>query len=86
MRRSLHVVVVAVVLSVVGASVAPAQSLPNPYRQVEGWAKLPDGREMGAVGKVTMDTDGEHLWAVIRCDVRRVLRLGVPRLGPRPGS
>ena len=23
---------------------------------------------MGAVGKVTMDPDGDHLWAVIRCD------------------
>ena len=67
-RRSLHVVVVAVALAVAGTSVAPAQVLPNPYRQVEGWAKLPDGREMGAVGKVTMDPDGEHLWAVIRCD------------------
>ena len=67
-RKSLHVVVVAVALAVAGTSVAPAQVLPNPYRQVEGWAKLPDGREMGAVGKVTMDPDGEHLWAVIRCD------------------
>jgi DNA-binding beta-propeller fold protein YncE len=25
---------------------------------------------MGAVGKVTMDPDGEHVWAVIRCDAR----------------
>ena len=25
---------------------------------------------MGAVGKVTMDPDGDHLWAVIRCDAR----------------
>ena len=67
-RTSLHAVVVAAILGVAGASVAPAQVLPNPYRQVDGWAKLPDGREMGAVGKVTMDPDGEHLWAVIRCD------------------
>jgi DNA-binding beta-propeller fold protein YncE len=45
-----------------------AQSGPSPYRLVDGWAKLPDGRRMGAVGKVTMDPDGQHLWAVIRCD------------------
>lgn len=38
------------------------------YRLVDDWAQLPDGREMGAVGKITMDPDGEHLWAVIRCD------------------
>ena len=67
-RTILNVVVLAVALAVVGTSVHRAQVLPNPYRQVEGWAKLPDGREMGAVGKVTMDPDGEHLWAVIRCD------------------
>ena len=43
---------------------------PSPYRLVDGWAKLPDGRPMGAVGKVTMDPDGDHLWAVIRCIAR----------------
>ena len=68
MRVFLNVAVLAVALAVVGTSVHRAQVLPNPYRQVEGWAKLPEGREMGAVGKVTMDPDGEHLWAVIRCD------------------
>ena len=50
------------------AEAASAQSGPSPYRLVDDWAKLPDGRAMGAVGKVTMDPDGEHLWAVIRCD------------------
>jgi DNA-binding beta-propeller fold protein YncE len=47
-----------------------AQAGPSPYRLVDDWAKLPNGRPMGAVGKVTMDPDGEHLWAVIRCDAR----------------
>ena len=45
-----------------------AQAYPNPYRQVEGWAKLPTGRSMGAVGGVTVDPDGRHIWAIIRCD------------------
>ena len=27
-----------------------AQPFPNPYRMVDTWAKLPDGRTMGAVG------------------------------------
>ncbi len=40
----------------------------NAYAIVDGWAKLPGGREMGAVGKVTLDPDGRHIWAVIRCD------------------
>ena len=53
-----------------------AQSGPSPYRTVDGWAQLPDGRQMGAVGKVTMDTDGEHIWAVIRCDASAPGRFG----------
>lgn len=47
---------------------ASSQSLPNPYRAVDGWAQLPDDREMGAVGGVIIDPDGEHIWAVVRCD------------------
>ena len=59
----------------VGAE-AFAQALPNPYRTVDGWAKLPNGRQMGAVGGVTMDPDGNHLWAVIRCDATAPERFG----------
>ena len=59
--------VLTLTLSIAVQSLA-AQSGPSPYRLVEGWAKLPGGREMGAVGKVTVDPDGRHVWAVIRCD------------------
>ena len=44
-----------------------AQGLPNPYRMVDGWAKLPAGRPMGAVGDLKLDPDGKHLWVIIRC-------------------
>jgi sugar lactone lactonase YvrE len=53
----------------------------NPYRPVRGladgggpsvpggeWAKLPDGREMGPPASMYVDTDGESIWAFIRCD------------------
>jgi len=52
---------------VVGSTLR-AQVPPNPYRIVDGWAQLPGGRAMGAVGKVVIDRDGEHLWAIVRCD------------------
>ena len=42
-----------------------AQVLPNPYRIVDGWAQLPNGRPMGAVGKAAIDRDGRHIWAVV---------------------
>lgn len=57
-----------------------SQAGPNPYRQVDGlqagqgpgrmggpWAKMPAGRKMGSPGGIEIDTDGAHLWAIIRC-------------------
>ena len=74
---ALYSMVVAVALVVaIGVNSAVAQVLPNPYRQVDGWASLPGGRTPGAVGGVTMDPDGEHLWAVIRCDATAPNRFG----------
>ena len=57
---------------------APAvgQALPIPYRAVDGWAQLPNGRQMGAVGGVTTDAGGDHIWAVIRCDATAPERFG----------
>jgi sugar lactone lactonase YvrE len=58
------------------SSLATAQSAPNPYRAIDGWPKLPGERTMGAVGGVTMDPDGNHVWAVIRCDATAPERFG----------
>jgi len=52
------------------------QPYTNPYRAVDSWAKLPDGRQMGAVGDVQVDPDGIHIWAVIRCDASEPGRFG----------
>lgn len=68
-----------VTMAVAGVAVAfeaLAQALPNPYRAVDGWAQLPDGRQMGAVGDVAVDPDGEHIWAVVRCDATDPARFG----------
>ncbi len=55
--------------AMVGAGLQlPAQPYPNPYRMVEDWAKLPEGRNPGAIGGVVIDPDQKHVWAVIRCD------------------
>jgi DNA-binding beta-propeller fold protein YncE len=53
-----------------------AQVTTNPYRMVEGWAKLPLGRPMGAVGDVMLDPDGKHIWAVVRCTAAEPERFG----------
>jgi hypothetical protein len=65
------------IFAALGMRVEPiAQALPNPYRAVDGWAKLPAGRQMGAVGDTTLDPDGRHIWAVVRCDATAPDRFG----------
>lgn len=48
-------------------SMAPINSLPNPYRSIEGWAKLPEGRTWGSTAGVAIDPDGTSVWVAERC-------------------
>ncbi|MEO8335460.1 MAG: peptidyl-alpha-hydroxyglycine alpha-amidating lyase family protein [bacterium] len=45
----------------------PTNDAPNPYRTVEGWAKLPDGRTWGSTSAVAIDNDGTSIWVAERC-------------------
>src|SRR5690349_5758406 len=45
----------------------PANDLPNPYRTVAPWGKLPEGIKWGALNGVWVDNDGKSLWVVDRC-------------------
>jgi sugar lactone lactonase YvrE len=50
------------------APIASAQNhAPNPYKTIEGWAKLPDGRKWGATSAVYAAPDGKHIWVAERC-------------------
>jgi DNA-binding beta-propeller fold protein YncE len=49
------------------ASSAPVNDRPNPFRTVEGWAKLPPGRTWGSTSAVAIDKDGESVWVAERC-------------------
>jgi DNA-binding beta-propeller fold protein YncE len=40
---------------------------PNPYRTVEGWAKMPEGRSWGAASAVDIAPDGRSIWVAERC-------------------
>ena len=45
----------------------PVNDRPNPYRTVEGWAKLPAGRTWGSTSAVAIDKDGVSVWVGERC-------------------
>lgn len=49
------------------AASKPTNDAPNPYRTVEGWAKLPEGRAWGSTSAVAIDKDGESVWVGERC-------------------
>ena len=49
------------------ADAPPASAPPNPYRTVEGWAKMPAGRAWGATSAVDVDRDGKSIWVAERC-------------------
>ena len=70
------IVVLTVITSFQIGTETIAQTFPNPYRLVNDWAKLPNGRKMGAVGGVTIDPDGQHIWAIVRCDASSRERFG----------
>jgi sugar lactone lactonase YvrE len=43
-------------------------SRPNPYRTVQGWFQLGEGRTMGSTSAVDIDSQG-HIWVAERCGV-----------------
>jgi sugar lactone lactonase YvrE len=49
------------------ATMPPVNSLPNPYRTIEGWAKMPEGRTWGSTSAVAIDKDGQSIWVAERC-------------------
>ena len=55
------------VVLVVAASTGRAEAQPNPYRTVEGWAKMPAGRTWGSTSAVDVDKDGQSIWVGERC-------------------
>ena len=46
---------------------ASASGQINPYRAIDGWAKLPEGRTWGSTSAIYPAPDGKHIWVAERC-------------------
>ena len=55
-----------------------AAAQPNPYRTIEGWAKMPEGRTWGATSAVDIDRDGKSIWVAERCGANSCLKSDLP--------
>ncbi|MDQ3418304.1 MAG: peptidyl-alpha-hydroxyglycine alpha-amidating lyase family protein [Acidobacteriota bacterium] len=51
---------------------------PNPYRTIEGWARMPEGRPWGATSAVDIDKDGKSVWVAERCGANTCLGSDLP--------
>src|SRR5436305_14461872 len=49
---------------------APVNSGPNPYRTIESFAKMPEGRIWGSTAAVDIDPDGISIWVAERCSAQ----------------
>src|SRR5260370_42610153 len=68
MQPSVHVADVLLAESAALAkAIVPTNSAPNPYRAIENWAKLPEGRTWGSTNAVDIDRDGVSVWVAERC-------------------
>ncbi|MES2178551.1 MAG: peptidyl-alpha-hydroxyglycine alpha-amidating lyase family protein [Gemmatimonadota bacterium] len=65
-------------IGVVGNAQTPTNDAPNPYRTVEGWAKLPAPRTWGSTSGVGIDRDGKSIWVAERCGVNSCIGSSVP--------
>jgi streptogramin lyase len=54
-------------------TITPTNSLPDPYRSVENWAKMPQGRTWGSTAGVWIDPDGASVWVAERCGANSCL-------------
>jgi DNA-binding beta-propeller fold protein YncE len=56
----------------------PVNSLPNPYRSVENWARMPEGRTWGASAGVYVDPTGTSVWVAERCGANSCVGSDLP--------
>ena len=54
-------------------TMSPTNEAPNPFRTVENWAKMPEGRTWGSTSAVAIDKDGKSIWVAERCGVNNCL-------------
>src|SRR5688572_1142649 len=69
---------IALVFAGMFAAAGLALAQPNPYRTIEGWAKMPEGRTWGATSAVEIDKDGRSIWVAERCGANSCLDSTLP--------
>lgn len=69
-----------VVMSAGWVAAQPANAQPNPYRTLEGWARMPEGRTWGSTSAVEVDRDGRSIWVAERCGANSCADSSLPAI------
>src|SRR5437762_3496288 len=60
----------------------PVNDLPNPYKTVANYFKLPAGRTWGSTSAVEIDKDGKSVWIAERCGVNSCFDQATGKMSP----
>src|ERR1700740_1056793 len=62
------------------STATPTNNLPNPYRTIANYFRLPDGREWGSTSAVEIDKDGRSIWVAERCGANSCAASNLPSI------
>ncbi len=66
------------------AATVLAAAQDNPYRTIEHWGKMPEGRAWGSTSAVDIDRDGTSIWVGERCQANSCLNRTTGEMSPLP--
>src|SRR5512139_1018871 len=62
----------------------PTNTAPNPYKTVEQFLKLPEGRTWGSTSAIEIDRDGRSIWVGERCGANTCLDRATGQMSALP--
>src|SRR4051812_26510792 len=62
--------------------IPPTNDLPNPFRPVADYFKLPSGRAWGSTSAVEIDKDGKSVWIAERCSANSCVDAATGKMSP----
>jgi len=72
------------VASAAAQTTGPTNAAPNPYRTVEQFFKMPEGRTWGSTSAVEVDRDGRSVWIGERCGANTCLDRATGQMSSLP--
>src|SRR5687767_2968874 len=72
------------VLRVGAQTTEPTNTAPNPYKTIEQFLKMPDGRTWGSTSAIDVDRDGRSIWVGERCGANTCLDRATGQMSSLP--